>query len=136
MQRRGQGKGSLLASTRVSQTPPPAASALDDSCPHWPWNPSPPPSASLPTGKNLLALLSTRERTSSKEISSWPLGTPLRVPGGLRPREKLLFPFLPWKESVEGAVGPSTRQVASVARGPQPFFPPTPYLGTLHGSPA
>ena len=93
MQCRGQGGESMAASTGVSGTPPfclhspPSAIFTGPGTP----TPAPPPQHFPPHWENL-ALLSAGGERRSLEICSWLLGTRLRVPWVLRPREKLLFP--------------------------------------------
>ena len=75
------------------------------------------PQPAIPSPLGNLAPLSTGGERMSLKICSWLLGTCLRVPWVLRPREMLLFPFLPWNENMAGTVGPGVGQALQTAQG-------------------
>lgn len=75
----------------------------------------PHPGLPFPLGNR--APLSTGGERRSPKICSWFLGTRLRVPWVLRPREMLLFPCLPWNENVVGTVEHRVGQALQTAQG-------------------
>lgn len=95
------------------------------------------PHPALPSPLGNLAPLSTGGEKRSPKICSWLLGSHLRVPWVLRPREMLLFPCLPWNENMVGTVEHiGWGRHCRLLRGPAHFLPPAPYLGARLGSPS
>lgn len=75
------------------------------------------PHPALPSPLGNLAPLSTGGEKRSPKICSWLLGSHLRVPWVLRPREMLLFPCLPWNENMVGTVEHRVGQAPQTAQG-------------------